>query len=178
MREYGVHGSVWTQVVTSRTHTGGLSAFAAAAAQLCSEPDSPPTLSIQPSQTSVAQLQLSPGALEAGSAPMPPLSQGPGRAATVPYIPPAAARISPWAAMDAPADASARAAAPPLMIARAACRAELVALPQPCKEEHRAQLVQLLEDACRRAPAHHTCNTALAKSHLLILKQKVVSEGE
>lgn len=152
--------SVWTQVVINRTHTGGLSAFAAAAAQVCREPSSPPALRSQPCYTRVAQLQNSQCALKAESAPIPRLHQGPGRAATLPCIPPAAASISPWAAMDATTDASALACAAPLTVAKAACQAELVALPHPSKEEHRAQLVQLLEDACRQAQAHQTCSKA------------------
>ena len=168
---------VWTQVVINRTHTGGLSAFAAAAAQVCREPSSPPALCSQPSHTRVAQFHKSQSALKAESAPIPPLYQGPGRAATVPCIPPAAASISPWAAIGAPTDASALAFAAPLTIARVARQAELVALPQTSKEEHRAQLVQLLEDACRQAPAHQTCSTAIARSHHSVTGQRYVDDG-
>ena len=147
--------SFCTQVVTSRTHTGNLSAFAAAAAQVCSEPDSPPALILQSSQARVAQLQQPHSGLQAQSVYTHPPYQEPLRAATAPHIAPSAARISPWAANYPPANASADNAAAPLAVDAAAYQlAEPAPSRPPSKEEHRVQLVQLLEDACRQAPTH------------------------
>ena len=148
------------QVMVSRTHTGSMSAFAAVAAQVCSEPESPHPLSLQPILTRVAQLQPCEDPIEAKAAPARTLLKDLRRAATAPYIAPAVMNVSPWAAMDAPASASAVSVAAPLTVAGIARQcSEPAPLCPPSKEEHRAQLVQLLEDACRQAlnPRHASC---------------------
>ena len=150
---------LWMQVMVSRTHTGSMSAFAAFAAQVSNEPESPPALSLQPILTRVAQLQPGQDPIKAKAAPVHKLLEDLRRAATAPHIAPAAGRISPWAAMDAPASASAGSVAAPLTVATVSCQCpEPAPFCPPSKEEHRAQLVQLLEDACRQAS--HSCHAA------------------
>ena len=165
------------QVMVSRTHTGSMSAFAAFAAQVCNEPESPPALSLQPILTRVAQLQPCQDPLEAKAAHAHTLLKDLRRAATAPYIAPAVTRISPWAAMDAPASASAVSVAAPLPVATVACQSpEPAPFYTPSKEEHRAQLVQLLEDACRQALNPHDWR-ALASSDTMIFTQSGMCES-
>ena len=114
----------------------------------------------------MAQLQPSQSGFQAQSVYVRPLNQEPLRAATAPDIAPAVARLSPWAAIYAPTNASADSAAAPLAVATAAFQvAESAPSRPPSKEEHRAQLVQLLEDACRQAPTHQPCKKPL-QSHI------------
>ena len=141
------------QVALSSRATSSHSAFAAAAAQALRESDSPPAHGSQSALTEQPQPQLAQRILQAHPLPTHDVLQHQAyRGAAVPGTAAALTRISPWASLDTPSRVPARAAAMrPALAAGPLQEADPMTWRTTPKEEHRAELMQLLEDACRQA---------------------------
>lgn len=141
------------QVALSGRATSSHSAFAAAAAHKLREPDSPPAHSSQPALAEQSQPQLAQRTLQAHPVPThDALQHHAYRAAAVPDAAAVVTRISPLASLDTPAHVPAPAAAmQSALTAGPLQEADPMVWQTASKEEHRAELMQLLEDACRQA---------------------------
>lgn len=133
-----------SQVTRARSSSG--STTACTGAQQCSEPV------VRPAVRPASRAAIQPEAVSAQVAAC--QHQACSRAAAVPDPAVAAGRISPWAAVEAPAAAPAS----PIKPVMAGCRFpdRAFAVPTPAymrvpysKEAHQAELLQLLEEACK-----------------------------